>query len=199
MLLNDFDDVDKYLVDAKQLFRNVYDFRSLDDDLTHLTEDQINAIRRFWTHFMPVEGNATKQKFQETWKILYELYVSFRGELHERGRAYEGMMFREVAESDRAQEVRAWQTESFIFVGLNALTPAERLLLEQLKNLDMADFYWDYDSPFVHDTQNRASLWVQDNLTRFPSKFRLNDSGEKVEKSTIEVIGVPSGQDKPSL
>ena len=193
MLLNDFDDVDKYLVDAKQLFRNVHDFRSLDDDLTHLTEDQISAIRRFWTHFMPVEGNETKQKFQETWKVLFELYVSFRDELHEKGRAYEGMMFREVAERARAKEAREWQTKSFVFVGLNALTPAEKLLLEHLKNLDMADFYWDYDSPFVHDTQNRASLWVQDNLTRFPSKFRWNDSGEKAEKSTIEVIGVPSG------
>jgi len=211
MLLNDFDDVDKYLVDAKQLFRNVHDFRSLDDDLTHLTEDQINAIRRFWTNFMPVGESETKKKFQETWQILYELYSSFRAGLHEKGLAYEGMMFREVAERARVGELGVsgkqtnsyrpggqdnldnWQFQSYIFVGLNALTPAERLLLEHLKNLDMADFYWDYDAPFVHDTQNRASLWVQDNLTRFPSRFRLNDSGEKAGKSTIEVIGVPSG------
>ena len=36
MLLNDFDDTDKYLADARQLYRNVHDFRSLDDSISHL-------------------------------------------------------------------------------------------------------------------------------------------------------------------
>ena len=193
MLLNDFDEADKYLVDAKQLFRNVHDLRSLEDDLTYLTEEQVDAIRRFWSHFMPTEGSEAKQKFQETWKILYELYLSFRSELHEKGRAYEGMMFREVSERAKAGEEREWQTGHFIFVGLNALTPAERVLLERLRNLGMADFYWDYDSPLVRDPQNRASLWVQDNLTRFPSLYPLPGLDERAEKTAIEVIGVPSG------
>jgi hypothetical protein len=191
MLLNDFNDADKYLVDARQLFRNVNDFRSLDDDWSHLTENQINAVRRFWTNFMPVEGNEAKQKFQETWKVLYELYSTFRAALHEKGRAYEGMMFREVAERVKAKEETGWHTEGFIFVGLNALTPSETLLLEHLKNAGIADFYWDYESPFVHDTLNRASLWVKENLARFPSKFTLKgiDGGIKIdgdaERTTI--------------
>ena len=193
MLLNDFDDVDKHLVDAKQLFRNVHDFRLLDDDLTHLTEDQIAAIRRFWAHFMPVEGSEAKQKFQETWKILHELYVAFRSELQEKGRAYEGMMFREVAEKAKAKEDRNWRTESFVFVGLNALTPAENMLLEYLKDIGMADFYWDYDSPTVLDPQNKASYRVAENLTRFPSKFKLPAGDIQGEKTIVELIGVPSG------
>ncbi|HBB00837.1 MAG: hypothetical protein A2W86_12340 [Bacteroidetes bacterium GWD2_45_23] len=192
MLLNDFDDADKCLVDAKQLFRNVHDFRSLDDDLTHLTEDQIAAIRRFWTHFMPVEGSEAKQKFQETWKILYELYTAFRNELHEKGRAYEGMMFREVAEKARDKEERTWRTRSYIFVGLNALTPAEVMLLKHLGNLGMADFYWDYDSPPVRDPQNKASFRMAENLARFPSKFTLQAGDVQYEKTVVELIGVPS-------
>jgi hypothetical protein len=77
MLLNDFNDVDKYLVDAKQLFRNVQDLKSLDADISYLSEPQINAIRHFWEHFMPIEGNDTKKKFQETWQILFELYTFY--------------------------------------------------------------------------------------------------------------------------
>jgi len=192
MLLNDFDDADKCLVDAKQLFRNVHDFRSLDDDLTHLTEDQITAIRRFWTHFMPVEGSEAKQKFQETWKILYELYIAFRSELQKKGRAYEGMMFREVAEKAKAKEGRGWRTESFVFVGLNALTPAENMLLEYLRDIGMADFYWDYDSPSVRDPQNKASFRMTENLARFPSKFSLPVGDVQDEKTVVELIGVPS-------
>jgi len=200
MLLNDFDEVDKYLVDAKQLFRNVHDLRSLEDDLTYLTEEQVDAIRRFWTHFMPTEGSKAKQKFQETWKILYELYVSFRSELHEKGRAYEGMMFREVAERARAQEVRAWQTESFIFVGLNALTPAERHVAGTTEKSGYGRFLLGLRLSHlctIPKTGHRYGYRII--FTRFPSKFRLNDSGEKVEKSTIEVIGVPSGAGQAKL
>lgn len=193
MLLNDFDDVDKYMVDARQLFRNVHDFRSLDDDMSYLTETQIEAIRRFWTHFMPVEGNETKQRFQETWKVLYELYSSFRAELSEKGHAYEGMMFREVAERAKAKVIQDWGTERFVFVGLNALTPAETVLMEHLRNLGIADFYWDYDSPFVKDTQNRASFRVKENLSRFPSRFTLDGFGDGREKTKIELIGISSG------
>ncbi len=239
MLLNDFNDVDKYMADAKQLFRNVHDLRSMDDDLTHLTEKQKEAIRRFWTNFMPVGESETKKKFQKTWQILYELYSSFRAELQEKRLAYEGMMFREVAEragaggldspgkhaglaeqgnqdkpgfpdgQDREDKPNGQgeqsydQSASYIFVGLNALTPTEIALLEYVKNQGIADFYWDYESPQVHDSQNRASLWVKDNLRRFPSKFILQDStgnGEggktdagRPEKTSIEVIGISSG------
>ena len=199
MLLNDFNDVDKYMADAKQLLRNVQDLRSMDDDLTHLTEKQIEAIRRFWTNFMPVGESESKQKFQKTWQILYELYLSFREELQQNGLAYEGMMFREVAEHARAQE--GLPSESYIFVGLNALTPAETVLLEHLKNRGIADFYWDYDSPMVRDSQNRASLWVKENLQRFPSRFKLKEKDgegkesetDRQQKTKIEVVGIPSG------
>jgi hypothetical protein len=193
MLLNDFNDVDKYMADAKQLFRNVHDFRSMDDDLAHLTEKQKDAIRRFWTNFMPVGESETKKQFQETWQILYQLYTSFRTELQQKGLAYEGMMFREVAERARSGELDytgnggvtdgegnkdrqekqgegGSQSTNYIFVGLNALTPAETVLLEHLKHRELR-FLLDYESPQVQDSQNRASLWVKENLRRFPSRL----------------------------
>lgn len=197
MLLNDFNDVDKYMAEAKQLFRNVSDLRSMEDDLTHLNEKQIEAIRRFWTHFMPVGESDVKQKFQETWRILYDLYTSFRNELQEKGIGYEGMILREVAERARTGTLDLGKETSpagsFVFVGLNAITPAETVLLEYLKNIGVADFYWDYDSPQVQDPQNRASLWVNENLSKFPSRFVLHTDQERNLKTKIELIGIPSG------
>ena len=192
MLLNDFDDVDKYLVDEEQLFINVHDFRSLDDDLTHLDETQIEAMRRFWHNFMPVEGNDTKEKFHETWKILLQLYNSLRGELHDKGIAYEGMIFRDVAERASKNELEFSNDESFIFVGFNLLTPSESNLFNYLKRKGIADFYWDYESPLVHDELNRASFRIKDNLRLFPSKYDLESTDDQI-KSKIELIGVPSG------
>ena len=192
MLLNDFDDVDKYLVDVEQLFVNVHDFRLLDDDLTHLDENQIKSMRRFWHNFMPIEGNETKEKFNETWKILLELYNSLRDELHEKGIAYEGMIFRDVAERATNNKYDFSIEEKFVFVGFNLLSPSETKLLTSLKRRGNADFYWDYESPLVHDELNRASFRVKDNLRLFPSKHDLESSENEI-KSKIELIGVPSG------
>jgi len=193
MLLNDFDDTDKYLADARQLYRNVQDFRSLDDDLSHLTEQQIIAIRRFWSHFMPVEGNETKERFQHTWKMLYELYTAFRASLQASGMAYEGMIFREVAERAKAGLLQRFDTEGYVFVGLHALTPAEIQLMKQLRNQGIADFYWDYDSPFVRDEKNRASYWVKENLSLFPSRFSLCEAEQLRQKPRVELVGISSG------
>lgn len=197
MLINDFNDVDKYLVDARDLFRNVRDYRLLDDDMTHLSEEQVAAIRRFWSHFMPVDGNKAKQKFQETWEVLYELYTSLRNELKYKGLAYEGMMFREVAEQAKSDQLEIQDSENYVFVGLNALTPSESRLMSYLKDRGRADFYWDYESPFVHDEQNRASRWVTENLSQFPSRYSIEDflegSIQPEGKAKIEAIGIPSG------
>ena len=192
MLLNDFDETDKYLVNARQLYRNVQNYRSLDDDLTHLTEQQIAAIRRFWSRFMPVEGNETKERFHQTWKILYELYSAFRGVLHDKGIAYEGMMFREVADRFKESNPELPRSGAIIFVGLHALTPAESLLMEQLKKRGVADFYWDYDSPFVQDEANRASYLVKENQYLFPSRYPLPLSTVGQTIPQVELIGVPS-------
>lgn len=199
MLLNDFNDVDKYLVDARDLFRNVHDYRSLDDDMGHLSERQVEAIRRFWSHFMPVEGNRTKERFQKVWEVLFELYTSFREALHGKGQAYEGMMFREVLERAESGTLDLPERDHYSFVGLNALTPSEAGLMEYLKNRGQADFYWDYESPLVRDEKNRASSWVKENLSRFPSRFSLDEGAWEMElagliQSQEALQGISRGQ-----
>lgn len=193
MLLNDFNDVDKYLVDAQQLFRNIKDLREMDGDTSYLNPEQIKAIQRFWENFMPVGDNVSKKNFQETWEILFELYTAFRETLQSKGLAYEGMLFREVAERVKNKKDVTIPYSSIVFVGLNALTYSEKLLLERLHNLGIADFYWDYDSPWVNDPNNKASFWVEENRWRFPSKFELPDTESDLQqRPSVEVIAVPS-------
>lgn len=195
MLLSDFSDIDKHLVDAKQLFRNIHNLKSMEEEATYLTPEQVEAIRQFWENFVPYEGNDTKRAFMETWEILFELYASFKNILHEKGYAYEGMLFRDAAERMAAGEETGIGNSELVFVGLNALTPAETKVLRQLKTKGIADFYWDYESPLVRDKKNRASLWVEENLRQFPSKFDVEkeDKDTAKEMTEIELIGIPSG------
>ena len=192
MLLSDFDDVDKYMVDAEQLFTNVTDLKSIDDHATYLTATQIAAIRQFWTNFMPYDSSDSKKKFMETWQVLFPLYTQFREELQNKDLAYQGMIYRDVAERAKNKETLNLPDGEIVFVGLHALSTSEIKLLQYLKTNGNADFYWDYESPFVDDPSNKASVWVERNRTLFPSKQRI-ESPNFDHKINLEIMGIPSG------
>ena len=188
LLLNDFDDIDKYMVDAHQLFRNLSGLKEIEQEFDYLSEEQIDAIRTFWNHFNKRGDAQNHQHFLALWQILSDLYTDFRAALAAEGKAYEGQLFREVAEQEGAYEL---PYERIVFVGLNALSVAEECFLDRLQKQDVADFYWDICSDKVRDPDNRASFFVMRNAARYPSRFSL--PAEPRQETDIEVIGVPSG------
>ncbi|WP_297901835.1 PD-(D/E)XK nuclease family protein [uncultured Parabacteroides sp.] len=191
MLLNDFDDVDKYMANARMLFSNVTDLREIENDFDFLSDEQIAAIRSFWSSFYPRGDTPNQQQFLAVWQVLYDLYEEFRAALAAEGKGYEGMIFREVVESLERGESPDLPYERIVFVGLNALSISEERFLAQLQKRGVADFYWDYVSDKVTDPDNKASYFVSRNLKSFPSSMNLSPE-EKVE-TEIEVIGIPSG------
>ena len=191
MLLNDFDDVDKYMADARMLFTNVTDLREIENDFSFLDAEQIAAIRTFWSSFYPKGDSPNQEEFLAVWKILYTLYNDLRDALAAEGRGYEGMIFREVVEQMEQNNCCDLPYTKVVFVGLNALSVAEERFLIQLQKRGIADFYWDYASDKVTDLNNKASYFVERNLKNFPSQYPL-PAEEKVD-TEIEVIGIPSG------
>ena len=191
MLLNDFDDIDKYMANARMLFSNVTDLREIENDFDFLSDEQIAAIRSFWSSFYPRGDTPNQQQFLAVWQVLYDLYEEFRATMAAEGKGYEGMIFREVVESMERGESPDLPYERIVFVGLNALSVSEERFLAQLQKREIADFYWDYVSDKVTDPDNKASYFVSRNLKRFPSSMKLPPE-EKV-KTEIEVIGIPSG------
>ena len=47
MLMSDFDMIDRYLIDAQQLLRNIEDIKELEADVSYLTPEQLRIIS-FW-------------------------------------------------------------------------------------------------------------------------------------------------------
>lgn len=190
MLLNDFDDIDKYMVDARMLFRNVSDLKSLDDDFNYLSPEQVQAIRSFWSSFYPKGDSLNQQQFLELWEILYDLYAGLRTSLAKDGCGYDGMIFREVVEQLEKESMSDFPFDQVVFVGLNALSVSEERLLLALQKKGVADFYWDYVGPWVTDPDNKASFFLERNLRLFPSRMQL-PATEPVQ-AEIRVMGVPS-------
>lgn len=191
MLLSDFDDVDKYLADARLLFSNIADLRELDDLFDYLSQEQLDAIRSFWSSFYP-RRSPSQEQFLALWEILFDVYTAFRERLAQKGLGYEGMIFREVVESLEKDDSLEIPYPLIVFVGLNALSTVEIRFLEELQRRGKADFYWDYASSFVRDPENRASFFALPNLRRFPSRLELpKEDGDSTPE--IVTIGVSSG------
>src|SRR5688572_22533854 len=70
MLLRDFDEADKYLVEASQLFKDLRNQKELDSSFDYLTEEQLKFLRDFWATF---DENLTenKKKFINVWSKLH--------------------------------------------------------------------------------------------------------------------------------
>ena len=133
MLLNDFEDIDKYKVDARQLFTNITELKEIDQLFNVFSEKQLEAIRQFWKNFVPVTEGKTTEEFISIWKILYLVYEQFHAELKAEGTATEGMICRDVVERlDNRSEIEAWNDKQFIFIGFNALNPCEKSLMSAL-------------------------------------------------------------------
>ena len=213
VILGDFGDVDKFLVDAEDLFTDVADFKGIQDDYSHLSDVQRAAVEHFIGHFRDRNGRLTvrldtddatvKARFLQVWNILYPLYTDYRERLRRQGMAYEGMVYRDLAERLKGGEAVADvlsgvfpQVHRFVFVGLNALNECEKVVLRRLRDAGLAEFCWDYVSEMIRDTRNKSSVFMKDNVLEFPNAFRVDPDG--LGKPAFHVVSVPSsvGQTK---
>ena len=193
MLLADFNDVDKYRVEVKQIFTNVTELNEIGLIFNVFTPEQVEAIRHFWAHFVPVVEGKTKEDFIAAWRILLPLYEQFRKELLEKNSATEGMIFRDVADRLKAKEnIDFFEGKKFVFVGFNALNPCERTLFAELQKRGQADFYWDYEAAELRDPDNQASRFYAENIRLFASRFSIEISPESLKEKDFELIAIPS-------
>ena len=192
ILLNDFDDLDKYLVDASKLLSNIQDIKNIDQLFGGLTETQIEIIKRFWINFNPEKPTKEKSEFISIWSILLDLYSGFRSSLKEKGIAYEGMIFRELAEN-AGEEPSGNKWDMVHFIGFNALNECEKVLMIRFKKAGKARFYWDYDNSYLSESKlNSAGFFMKENLKKFGNNMptgwnfdTFNTSGKQSVKRRV--------------
>ena len=212
VILGDFDDVDKYLVEPERLFANVAEFKEIQDSYSYLTENQRRAIESFISHFSG-EGHLTvnpdsdnpnvKERFLQVWNILLPLYNSFRERLSGKGQAYEGMVYRSLAarlDSESAVDVlnaAFGDVGEYVFVGLNALNECEKKVMRRMRDAGLAEFCWDYSGEMVRNPLNKSSFFMSRNVKDFPQAFGMDPEGLKIPE--IDVISVPSSVGQAKL
>lgn len=194
MILADFNDVDKYCVEAEKIFKNVAEFKSM-QDLSVFSEKQKQALEVFMGNFAADDGKY-KQEFRKTWDLLYPIYVKFNETLKSAGKAYDGMVYKELVEiagKDKLTDTlkNAFpEVKTFVFIGLNAPSESEKKVLRKLRNAGYAEFCWDYSSDWIKDRNNRSSFFLDKNIADFGQTFPIDPDG--LETPEINVLSVPS-------
>lgn len=193
MLLADFDQLDKYMVDAKALFTNIRDIKEITSELGYLDEEQRRVVMRFWDAFS-ADGTMSeeKERFHYIWNTLLPVYNDFRSSLAERGMAYTGMIHRTAAEKLSSGGELPDMNGGFAVVGFNALSACEKVLFEALSK-EGADFFWDWDDYYAADPAQEAGLFVRENIKRYPQPGGfVNPTSNFARPKNITAVSLPS-------
>lgn len=175
LMLSDFDDLDKNMGDAKHIFENTDEIHSY-DSADYLSEDQKEALKRFFSNFSD-DDSKVKQNFAQLWNNLGAIYTSFRDSLRKQGIAYEGMLYRDVAEELKTSTPLhpSPNAQKYLFVGFNLIQPVEQEFMAYLKREGKAAFYWDYDNYYMADG-NEAGRYIKSYLSAFPNEITLPEA-----------------------
>ncbi len=193
VMLSDFDQIDKYLVDPKQLFGNIKDLKQIEEQFSELTPEQASALSSYLGVMANDQNSEIKKNYLSIWDKLFEIYQLFWNELESEGLAYEGMIYRKSAHILSDMSSSPELPSHIAFIGFNALNECEKSLFHRCKNEGNALFYWDYDPMFLGKIEHEAGLFIRKNLTLFP-----NALGNKYFESTstaqkkIQLVAAPS-------
>jgi CRISPR/Cas system-associated exonuclease Cas4 (RecB family) len=198
MLLRDFDELDKYLVNASGLFKDLRNLKEIESGFDYLSEEQRAFLFEFWKSF---GENITenKRKFIEVWAKLFNLYDTYRKQLESEGLAYDGMLHRMVAESISPEVTRSYNPAHLVFAGFNALTKAEEIILSFFADSG-STFYWDGDEYYVNNVQQEAGVFFREYQQQASLKKTFPDSfaSHLRQDKCVNLYGSaqPSGQVK---
>lgn len=189
LLLEDFDDIDKYLIDPKTLFSNIVSLKELESGFSYLTPEQITVIQNFWNSFNPEKYSKEQEEFLKIWNNLYSTYTRFKKQLTAEGICYEGMgerhFYEHIEEYSREQPI--------VFAGFNALSPCEKQIFTFYHLNRKAHFYWDYDIYYSTEEYHEAGRYIRENLKLFPNELGQEQFNNfKYNRKQIEYISVPS-------
>ncbi len=218
ILLADFADVDRYMVNSAELFSNIEELREINS--TYLTDAQRDIIRRywgedapglnwqphaeggdeaerFWTHINRPGTHDNSEKFVSLWRVLQPLYELFNKQLAADGYATSGHLFRNAATllSTVGPDAIPHRASRYVFIGFNMLSTSEIMVFDSMRRTGIADFYWDVASPaFCSRRQQSRRIGIAgcQNVSVAIS-FGGYRRGACFLLPEIEIIGVASG------
>lgn len=174
-LLQDINEIDRYLIDSSKLFSN------------------LSAIQEINHWSLQDEKTQMMQDYLSFWNNLEKLYTDFNQALLLQGLGHQGLVYRQAC--DKIYDyIKSTQPQKHIFIGFNALNTAEELIIQTLLKETDADIYWDTDTHFFNDNLHDAGLFIRQHANSWPyfKENSLKTIGNHFSKEkNIQITGVP--------
>ena len=186
MILSDFDEADRYLIDHQTLFADLKSYKEI-ESLFQDDEQQAEQLRKFFAMFLQ-EPTKLQQKFAEIWNKLPLLYEELFSQLQAESKTTEGHAMNKMALSPETY-FAGLNISTTVFAGFYALTPAEKNIFEfvqQRKGL----IRWDTDEYYVDSPDQEAGLFFRNN-TLIQKEFKHKSNLFRTLEKNVRITGVP--------
>lgn len=169
-ILNDFNEVDAYLIDPKSIFDSLKNINQLHNwnPNTELTKNYLSFFQN-----------------------LDKYYYAYYDQLILAKKAYQGMIFKEAVAN--LTTFLSHTKKHFIFVGFNQLKTSESHIIQELLEAERASIYWDISTDLLQSNHVAGTFirsykdswnYYSENKMSWITQTQLNPNN-------IEIIGIP--------
>jgi len=172
LILQDFNEIDRYLADSEQLYENLKDIKVIEN--WSLGEETLSEYQTNYLRFM---------------NSLGAIYKHFSAFLLTNGWAYQGLAYK-YAVINQDKNTFLTQFDKILFCGFNALNAAELKIFHKLFEQKKADLIWDADRYYLDNPNQEAGLFLRNNFEFFKERepFFIQDNFK--ERKDIKIISV---------
>lgn len=139
--LQDFNETDQYLINHKDLFSYVRDIKRLQKWSVQNT-------------ILETEIMKTHSDFVEKLGLFYNSFTQF---LVDKKKGYQGLIFKKAIENIENYLFENSE-KNYYFIGFNALSKSEEILIQTILKHKNSDVFWDIDSSFFNSKHQAGSF-----------------------------------------
>lgn len=170
MLLSDFEDIDRYMLDHAQVFKNLKAIKELES--WNIDDDKLSV---------------SQQKFMEFWDRIPVYYEGLHLKVRANDYITSALAYRKIAED--IDLIKDREGKHFIFAGFNAFSTSELTIIKKLKSLKQADYIVDVDDFYFKNQAHEAGTFIRKNLQTLEILKPTFVQNELLEKElTIDIV-----------
>ena len=145
IILRDFNEIDRYLLDPGAVFKNLASIKELES--WQVDEE---------------DYSESQKKFLKFWDVLPQIYDLFHKSLDSKGQLNSGRAYKIFAEGQHDFLSPDSKTQ-FIFAGFNALSKAELVIIKRIIDAKRGSFLSDSDMLYLNDALHEAGSFLRKN------------------------------------
>lgn len=183
-LLKDFETIDQYLVDAKQLFEFMTEAKAIE-------RWNVSEIKSKNPNF-----ETSVDKYFELFKKLHVVYEIFNKALKSKLKAYRGSAYRFLAENAEHFLLGDNSSRYYYFLGFNALSISEEKVIKVLIDAKKAEMLWDSDDYYMKNVSQGqiAGKFLREikKSGRYGTDWNWQENELLNHEKNIKIIGLPN-------